>query len=159
MPQTTRRASATWRGSGPEEDAAYREEVLAQHVPDPSDPWMLWETAMLPSFSRIFPSPHPSSSQATGGWTGNNASAAANNAVATATATASGGTEEEEDDDDDGSDDGERDDIARGGAGKGEGQGSNGSKKEIVAGLGTNSTTTKTVASFEEILVQVIDRK
>jgi hypothetical protein len=32
-----------------------REDILKSHVPAPDDPWMLYETALLPSFTRIFP--------------------------------------------------------------------------------------------------------
>lgn len=52
---TTRgRSTAAWKGSG-EEDAAFRTEVLATHVPEEDDVWLKYEQERLPGFTQIFP--------------------------------------------------------------------------------------------------------
>mmetsp|Transcript_4866 Transcript_4866/g.7408 ORF Transcript_4866/g.7408 Transcript_4866/m.7408 type:complete len:1136 (-) Transcript_4866:239-3646(-) len=49
-----RRSSAAWRGAA-EDDEAFRQEVLAQHIPALDDKWIAFESSRLPSFTRIFP--------------------------------------------------------------------------------------------------------
>jgi hypothetical protein len=51
---TQRRASAIWKGN-PDDDTAFRNEILSQFIPKEDDPWMTWESQLLPQFTRIFP--------------------------------------------------------------------------------------------------------
>mmetsp|Transcript_29667 Transcript_29667/g.50082 ORF Transcript_29667/g.50082 Transcript_29667/m.50082 type:complete len:1391 (+) Transcript_29667:294-4466(+) len=53
---SSRRAPASWRSSE-QEDAVFRSEVFAAHVPKDADEWMEFETSRLTQFSRIFPLP------------------------------------------------------------------------------------------------------
>ena len=50
------RAGAAWK-STEQEDALFRTEVLAIHVPKDDDEWLLFETSRLTQFTRIFPLP------------------------------------------------------------------------------------------------------
>lgn len=62
------RAAAAWK-STEQEDALFRTEVLAIHVPKDDDEWLLFETSRLTQFTRIFPLPKsaPSVSGSAGG--------------------------------------------------------------------------------------------
>lgn len=51
----TRRAPAHWRGGSEEDEAAYREEVIAAHVPKEDNEWLVYETKRLVQFTRCFP--------------------------------------------------------------------------------------------------------
>lgn len=49
-----RRPLASWK-QAPDEEEAFRAEVLATHVPDENDEWMRFEMSRLTQFTRIFP--------------------------------------------------------------------------------------------------------
>lgn len=46
---------ANWKGGNAEEEEAYREEIIATHVPTEEDEWMRFEMKHLTQFTRIFP--------------------------------------------------------------------------------------------------------
>lgn len=55
---TTRRASAIWRTTAPEEELAFKQEVLSIHIPaSEADEWLRFETSRLNLCTRIFPLP------------------------------------------------------------------------------------------------------
>ena len=63
---TSSRASASWKGGTAEEEEAFREEVIAAHVPKDDDEWMLFEMKHLHQFTRIFPAVAPAGKSETG---------------------------------------------------------------------------------------------
>lgn len=54
------RAQASWKGGSAEEEAVFKDEVFAAHVPSEDDEWMTFEGKFLHQFTRIFPVVEPS---------------------------------------------------------------------------------------------------
>lgn len=63
------RAQASWKGGSAEEEEAFKEEVLAAHVPSEEDEWLQFESKYLHQFTRIFPVVEPTKT-ATGSGVG-----------------------------------------------------------------------------------------